>query len=322
MAQIDAWSDVRAAVRQRDIRALIKLMFRRGTVEFNFGFRTENELWDYKKDCPRMGKEHFAAWADLAKEVLGMHNNGGGALIFGISDNYTFIGARNRLDGKQLNDGLRRFLPDRIWVDFNREFIREDQSFLGVALVPPRGPSLERFTVDAPTVNGRRAFLVGWSAIRRKDSTFILNPAEADHLDNSSREPLIGRPYAVDEPLYRILQPDYRTFVMRQGPADAIQAALTDKRVATVSIVGIGGIGPCYARIRPRRTTLSFQLPQRIASSLLAASVRCDLNLRASRHCSTTPSTSLDLLTLKALRRHRRKRKFVRSCVTQAGCCS
>jgi hypothetical protein len=240
---IDPWSDVRAAIRQRDIRALIKLMFDASGSELNSGFNTENELWDYKKDCPKTGRDNLGPWADLSKEVLGLHNNGGGALVFGISDNYTFVGARNRLDSKQLNDGLRRFLPDRIWVDFNREFIRADQSFLGFALVPPRGPTLERFTADAPPINGKVSFRVGWAALRTKDSTYLLTPDEADHLDKSRPEPIVGRQYAIDEPYYRVLQPDYRTFVPREEPGTAIENGLYDDRVAVVSIVGIGGIG-------------------------------------------------------------------------------
>ena len=172
-----------------------------------------------------------------------MHNNGGGVLVFGISNNYVYVGARNRLDSKQLNDGLRRFLPDRIWVDFNREFIGADQSFLGLALVPPRGPTLERFTSDAPPVNGKQLFRMGWSAIRRKDSVHLLTPPEADVLDQNRAEPIVGRQYAVDEPYYRILQPDYGTFVLRSEPCGAIEEGLGDKRVAVVSIVGIGGIG-------------------------------------------------------------------------------
>ena len=240
---IQPWSDVRAAIRQRDIRALMKLMFDAKAPELNLGYSTENELWDFKKDCPRPGKDNLAPWADLSKEVLGMHNNGGGALIFGITDNYTFVGARNRLDSKQLNDGLRRFLPDRIWVDFNREFIRADQSYLGFALVPPRGPTLERFTADAPSINGKVSFHAGWSALRTKDSTYLLTPAEADHLDKSHPEPIVGRQYAIDEQYYRVLQPDYRTFVHREEPGTLIENGLYDDRVAVVSIVGIGGIG-------------------------------------------------------------------------------
>jgi tetratricopeptide (TPR) repeat protein len=240
---VGPWSDIRAAIRQRDIRALVKLMFRADGPELNVGYSTENELWDFKKDCPRHGKDNLGAWADLSKEVLGLHNNGGGVLIFGISDNYTFVGARNRLDSKQLNDGLRRFLPDRIWVDFNREYIRADQSFLGLALVPPRGPTLERFTADAPPIDGRVSFRAGWSALRAKDSTHLLTPSEADHLDKSSPEPIVGRQYAIDEQYYRILQPDYGTFVLREEPGTAVENGLYDDRVAVVSIVGIGGIG-------------------------------------------------------------------------------
>jgi hypothetical protein len=73
---IDPWADVRAAIRQRDMRALLKLMFSTSGPELNLGFSTENELWDYKKDCPKPGKDNLGPWADLAKEVLGLHNNG------------------------------------------------------------------------------------------------------------------------------------------------------------------------------------------------------------------------------------------------------
>lgn len=221
----------------------MKLMFRDNSSELNWGFRTENEIWDYKKDCPKTGKDHLNAWADLAKEVLGMHNNGGGVLVFGISDNYNYEGAHNRLDSKQLNDGLRRYISDRIWVDFHRMFIGADQSFLGFALIPPRGPTFERFTIDAPQVTGKKLFLAGWSAIRAKDSTYLLTSIEAEELDKSRPEPIVGRQYAIDEPYYRILQPDYRTFVYREEPCTLIENALRDERVAVVSIIGIGGIG-------------------------------------------------------------------------------
>jgi tetratricopeptide (TPR) repeat protein len=243
MANLEPWSDVKAALRQRDARSLLKLMFKHDTPEFNYGFKTENELWDYKKDCPKMGRDHANAWADLAKEVLGMHNNGGGVLVFGISDNYQYVGAKNRVDSKQLNDGLRRFISDRIWVDFHREFIGSDQSFLGLALIPPRGPVIERFTSDAPAVHGKKLYLAGWSAIRSKDSTWILNSSETDHLTQSRPEPVVGRQYAIDEPYYRVLQPDYSTFVHRDEACASLENVLRDERVAVASITGIGGMG-------------------------------------------------------------------------------
>jgi tetratricopeptide (TPR) repeat protein len=239
------WAELQAAIRQRDVPAIMKLMFQPGTFELNVGFRTENEIWDFKKDCPKMGPASLNAWADLSKEILAMHNYEGGVLLFGMSDNYQFIGAKNRLDAKQLNDGLRRFISDRIWVDFHREFIQKDQSYLGLALIPPRGPLYECFTTDAPAVPGhaRRLFLKGESAVRKGDSNQLLSTAEVANVNSLRTQPVVGREFCVDEPYYRILQPDYTSFVTRELPAAAIIAALNDPRVAVVSVVGIGGIG-------------------------------------------------------------------------------
>ncbi len=239
----DAWSDVKLAIKQRDARAILKLFFQPGRPVLMYGYQTENELWDYKKDCPRLGKEYLNSWADLAKEVLAMHNKNGGVLLFGMTNDYSFCGAANRLDSKQLNDGLRRFLSDRIWVDFNREFIQSDQKYLGIAMVPPRGPTFERFHEDAPLINGVRLFEKDGSAIRDRDSSYILTKQETDHLEQTRPEPVVGRMYAIDEPFFRVLQPDYNTFVQRTAPCKAVEDALDDPRVAIVSVVGIGGIG-------------------------------------------------------------------------------
>ena len=57
-------------------------------------------------------------------------------MIFGVTDDLSFCGATTRLDSKLINDQIRRYLGDRIWVEFHREFIQEDQRYLGVALVP------------------------------------------------------------------------------------------------------------------------------------------------------------------------------------------
>ncbi|MEQ1947452.1 MAG: RNA-binding domain-containing protein [Bryobacteraceae bacterium] len=240
---MDTWADVKLAIKQRDARAIIKLFFQANQPVLGYGYQTENALWDYKKDCPRMGKDSANAWADLAKEVLAMHNKHGGVLLFGIGDNYSFCGATNRLDSKQLNDGLRRYLSDRIWVDFNREFIRSDQKYLGIAIVPPRGPVMERFQIDAPLINGKRLFEEGGSAVRERDSCYIFDKKEADHLERARPEPVLGRMYAVDEPFFRVLAPDYNTFIKRADPCTAIENALHDPRVAIISVVGIGGIG-------------------------------------------------------------------------------
>jgi len=178
-------------------------MFEPAAVVVKSGFRTEGELWDYKADCPRPEKAAVNAWADLAVEVLAFHNHRGGILVFGIrNDDYSFAGAKTFLDSKLLNEQLRRFLGDRVWVEFHREFMRQDQKYLGIAVVPPRGPVLERFRADAPEAGGRRRFAVGDSAIREGDSTRLLRKQEADEYARRLLVPTVGRLYAVDEPFF------------------------------------------------------------------------------------------------------------------------
>ena len=245
--RIDAWSDLRLAIKQRDIRAVCQLMFSRdgsksSRPQVKLGCNTENELWDFKKDCPIVGKQNQPAWAELAKDVLGFHNAEGGVVIFGIDDSYRFVGARHSLDTKKLNDALRRYLGDKLWVEFHREFIQPDQSFLGTALVPPKGLRFARFVADSP--NGlSRPFKKDESALRRKDSTCLVTKDELDAQEQLDPIPTVGSLYEVDTAFYRILRPDYSTFVERPDLCNSISKALKDQRVAIVSLVGIGGAG-------------------------------------------------------------------------------
>ena len=113
--------DIALAIRQRDIEAISRLMFEGLPPSPRASFRTETELWDYKAECPEPGKQHAVAWADIAIDVLAFHNQGGGILVFGIRDtDFSLSGASIRLDSKMINDQLRRFLSDRIWVEFHR----------------------------------------------------------------------------------------------------------------------------------------------------------------------------------------------------------
>lgn len=236
--------DFERAIRQRDVESIIQLMFDRNSLAVKSNFRTEEDTWDYKADCPYIGKEHSLAWAELAKDVLAFHNNRGGVIVFGIDDkNYSFRGATTRLDSKLVNDQLRKYLGDRIWVEFHRELIQSDQKYIGLALVPPRGPAIERFRVDAPEVNGRKLFVAGDSAIREGDSSKLLRAQEADEFSRKLAVPTLGRIYYVDEPYYRILNPDYIHFVARSEPCAEIERALKNPRATVTSLIGIGGAG-------------------------------------------------------------------------------
>jgi tetratricopeptide (TPR) repeat protein len=242
ISQRDA--DFEKAIRQRNVQAIRQMMFESNIPKLRPGFCVETDIWDFKKDCPRIGKNKCdQAWADLSKDVLAFHNSRGGAIIFGICDDLSFSGAIQRLDSKLLNDQLRKYLGDLTWIEFHREFIQSDQRYLGIAIIPPRGASIERFKSDAPLNNGRRLFFKGDSAIRENDSTRVLPREEADEYARKLIIPTIGKVYEIDTPFFRVLSPDYVQFVERIEYCQAIERSLSDKRYSVTSLIGIGGAG-------------------------------------------------------------------------------
>jgi tetratricopeptide (TPR) repeat protein len=235
--------DFAAGIRLRDVGALTSMMFEDDSPRLRNGYKTENELWDFKAGCPSPGKSHLVAWSELAVDVLAFHNARGGLLVFGVDDTFSVCWTREHLDSKLFNDQIRRFLPDRIWIDFHRTFIAQDQRYVGIALIPPRGPIFERFQSDAPTVKGRIRFKAGDAAIRENDSSRILSAAEAGVLSRTLTVPSLGNQYAVNEPFFRILSPQYPEFILRENPCKEVLEGLVDRRTAVTSIIGGGGSG-------------------------------------------------------------------------------
>ena len=243
---MDRDDDLARAIRQRDLSSIVTLLFDPSTGTVRSGFKCEGELWDYKVDCPRLGgrsPEDENAWAEMAADALAFHNTKGGVLVYGITDNFSFEGASTVLDSKQVNDRTRKYLPDTIWIEYQREHIQPDQRYLGVAVVPPRGARIARFQTDAPSIGGKRKFEARGSAIREGDSTRILGPDDADQVSRQTAPPSLGQVYAVDESFFRILAPDFEEFVARLAPCREIETALGDQRAAVTSILGIGGVG-------------------------------------------------------------------------------
>jgi len=207
-------------------------------------FATETNLWDFKAGCasPDKSNANLIGWSHIAADVLAFHNANGGLIVFGINDQtHKRTGVRVKLDGKLFNDQIRKFISDRIWVDFYRVLIRSDQSYIGLALIPSRGPSLERFQRDAP--GDKPSFLKGYSAIREHDSTRILDINDADRLARSIATPFVNKTYIVDEPNFRILHPEYNSFVLRRELCEEVERALSDPRSSVAALTGIGGTG-------------------------------------------------------------------------------
>ncbi len=240
------YDDIARAVSQKNVNAIIRLLFEGRPPKLRVGRSVETELWDFKADCP--GAAHDVqsenAWAHIAADVLAFHNNRGGLLIFGIEDaRFKFTGATRNLDSKRFNDRIRRYVGDLIWVDYHREFIQADQRYLGVAVVPPRGPAVARFKAAAPELKGKKLFERGGSALREGDSTRVFDPKAADSFSRQQSAPTYGDRYSIDEPYARVLAPEYFHFLPRGALGAQVEASLRDPRVAVTSLIGVGGIG-------------------------------------------------------------------------------
>ncbi len=232
--------DLAHAIRIRDAAAIRQLLFEGDPPRVRSGARTETELWDFKEEVPSDVK----GWIRTARHVVALHNHRGGVLAFGIRDgDLSFVGARRRMDSKVFNEKLRRYVGDQIWIDFHREAIADDQRYLGIAIIPPRGPTLASFQHDAPLIDDTREFIRGQSARRIGDSSIIMERDEAVQYQASLAPPAIGSPYAIDEPFFRILSLETPHFIPRNELTSRILDALRDPRTSVTSLIGIGGTG-------------------------------------------------------------------------------
>lgn len=235
--------DFLKAVRQADVNVLSCLMFDHQTWKVRPGYTSETELWDYKAKAPETGGGSAMEWAELAKDVLAFHNNKGGLIVFGVDNGFNVVRDRNNLDSKLVNDRLRKYLGDSIWVDYFRLNIQQDQKHIGVLVVPPRGPVVGRFVRDSPMDGNKSLFKKGDTALRDGDSSKVLKGVTAEAFIAQTRVPEFGRIYAIDEPLFRILEPEYTAFVHRETPCLQVEKGLQDPRTSVVQVVGVGGAG-------------------------------------------------------------------------------
>jgi tetratricopeptide (TPR) repeat protein len=231
-------------IANRSTKGVVAEMFEAPEIKPQWGYFNEGELWDYKQDIPAPGKGHEAEWAKLACDVLAFHNNKGGVLVFGIRNHdFVFVGATHLVDTKLFNDKMRRYIGDRFWVSFSREAIRDDQCYLGIAIVPPRSHTPLYAMADGPTLDGKPIIKRGDYCLRVGDETRVLRGSAAIKAAAESNVAGVSAIYAVDEGNYRVLRPDYRQFVYRDALCRAIDAALYSPRTFITSLTGIGGVG-------------------------------------------------------------------------------
>lgn len=235
------------AIANRDVEGAVAILFERvdGRPQLRSGFGRESDLWDFKAGLPGLGKQKRAAWAEIAADIAAFHNQRGGIVVFGIRDaDFSFVGTRDFIDSKQFNDQVRRYLGDKVWIEFSREFVQANQRYLGIALVPPTGIIPVHMRADAPPrPNGDRAFEQGDLPIRIGDETKILRGAEAAEYLRRHRLPQPLAKFAVDEPGARIMRPDWGDFIYRDSECSETREALLDERTYVATLTGPGGVG-------------------------------------------------------------------------------
>lgn len=230
-------------IREKDINSIVNSMFDLQAEKVGVSYRNESELWDYKAQLPVTNSSE--EWAELAKDVLSFHNTRkGGLLLFGITDKtYEIVGisAQAHFDSKMINDKIRKYIGDQIWVDIYYP-IEMGAKTIAIALIPPLLGNIKRFLRNSPEKRGKLIFKKDGSAIRKHDSSCVLTKEEADALHISNSTATYSQ-YSINTASYRLLAPEYTNFVRRERYCLEIEKGLSRNRVAAVTLTGIGGIG-------------------------------------------------------------------------------
>ncbi len=235
---------LRQLILARNVKGVIGTFFDVGSRKLRAGFHREDQLWDFKEDLPRPGKDGEVEWARIATDILALHNQEGGVLFFGIRDSdFRLVGTRQIIDTKQFNDKVRKYVGDRFWVSFSREFIEPDQRYVGLAIIPPKSHAYQRILRDGPEISDKPIFKAGDLCIRIGDETRVFRGSEAIQFAATRGLGPSVATYVVDEPGYRVLRPDYKRFTERQALCREIEKAILSQRTFITSLTGIGGIG-------------------------------------------------------------------------------
>lgn len=244
---MDRDGSIITAIRQKDMGAIKSLFFKSDLSSIESSYKTETELWDYKLKCPSINSPSLE-WAEISKDILAFHNTGkGGVIFFGVDDKeYEIVGisAGELIDSKILNDKIRKYIGDKLWIDFYVISNSSKTITIGAIIIPQLNDNsaIKRFQKNGPEKHKKLLFQSNGSAIRRFDSSIILSPSEANEI--AFNRPIIKyKEYEIDEPCYRLLSADYHEFVLRSKYCEAVMRGLHHNRSTSVCLIGIGGVG-------------------------------------------------------------------------------
>ncbi len=215
--------------------------------------RSENKYWDYKEDL-RLTDAHKIA--EFVKDVAAFHNTEGGLIIVGITNEYVAQGVSGSiiLDTKQIRDKIRKYVGDEIGV-FQESFeIGESRLIWLIFLTKNLGIPQAILSNGPQNRNGRPLFVKGDYLYRDSDEAKrCTDDGDMERIFRGfHNEHLSAYNYEIDEPFFRLLNPNYEQFVGRRQKIDEVKESL-NLRHPVIALDGLGGVGKTAIAIQAVR---------------------------------------------------------------------
>ena len=213
----------------------------------------ETVYWDYKEIIDLSNPYDIA---ELAKDVLAFHNTKGGAVIFGITNDYKVKGMYENTitDTVGLLNKLRRYIGPDVPL-FQDRIITRKSLYVWVVFVAKRlGVPVAARTNGPQKNNGKYALVKGDYFIRINDETRLCrDPIDLQlFFEGFSVDHLHAYTYEVDEPYFRLLSPHCDRFFGRQELLNTIFDRLNSRHHIVV-LDGMGGVGKSEVAIEAFR---------------------------------------------------------------------
>lgn len=205
--------------------------------------RDEGQYWDFKQLVELRSPVEKA---ELARDVLAFSNWRGGALIYGITDDYKVVGVPKSsvIDTASLREKIQQYTGSEIGLFQGTIPLPDRNKCVWIVFVQQRSGSPLSTQKGGPDKNRKPLFSKGDYFIRQGDQTKrCVDAFDLERLfSNASFTHLQAYQYSVDEPYYRLLAPHTDLFVGREQVISDILEAL-ESRHPVVALDGVGGVG-------------------------------------------------------------------------------
>lgn len=232
-----------------------------GGLRYLLSCRTEFEHLDFKLEID-VTNDQLAV--EIAKDIIGMKNTGGGYLIIGVEDKTWYPNGLKKstgLDSKLLRDKVRKYTGVDIEVDIVEYTIDIEGSNRLFAMICVRAsakfnklknPTLCKISYKETQKWGIRKgdiyFRDGDQTCRLDDLNRLQEKLEdlQDRYQEADQEEATNNPspFEVENGLYRLLPKEYGTFIGRENLLEEIKTSIEkDPRIWIINIYGPGGVG-------------------------------------------------------------------------------